>query len=505
VKATRAVVLGADLECLAAAATLARAGLEVSVVDAADEVGAAARRVAVAPGHSVPGLWNELGLVRRSLLASLDLEGVGAAWSEDPPSLHVLGEGGQALEIGREACGSAPDREAYLRWRQLLDKLASLVRGLVDEPPPDVEAPSPSELLGLAMKGLRLRGLGQEDMMELLRVATLPAWDWLEERFQDPALRAGLCAPVLSGGVVGPRGAGTTALLILRETLGGVEPAGGLAALADALRARCESSGVRFRLGDRAQRLIVDSSSRARVSALELVSGEQVETGLVLSTLDPDRTLGELLDPGLLPRHVAHEARHWRQRGSSAVHLLALQGEAPLPGNARRLITAGSPLELERAADALKYGELPEQPWLDVRRWSGEPHAPAGAASWCVHVHGVPRQLDGDWTAEARSTLRERVLTRIEECVLPEVRQQLVGDELLTPADLEARFGLPGGHLYGGELALDQLWAQRPCLALGRYRTPVAGLYLGGASSHPGGPFACGAGVLAARAALADR
>ena len=147
--------------------------------------------------------------------------------------------------------------------------------------------------------------------------------------------------------------------------------------------------------------------------------------------------------------------------------------------------------------------DLPEQPWLDIRVWSqSEPTcAPSGATTLSVHVHGVPRDLASSWDQSARETLRTRVLQALER-VCPGARDAIVAEQLLTPLDLEARYGVRGGHLYRGEQALDQLWVQRPSLALCRYATPIAGLFLCGAASHPGGPFAGGAGILGARTAL---
>ena len=127
--------------------------------------------------------------------------------------------------------------------------------------------------------------------------------------------------------------------------------------------------------------------------------------------------------------------------------------------------------------------------------------APAGAATLSVLVHGVPRELAGGWTDGAADELRESILATLEEAA-PGLREALLGHQLLTPAALETDLGLDGGHLLGGELSLDQLWLQRPSLALSRHGTPLPGLYLGGAATHPGGPHACGAGALAAQAVL---
>jgi len=502
----RAVVLGAGLEGLAAAATLATNGRQVTLVDGAQRAGGVAAAVELAAGYRVPGLLHETALVRRRLLAPLQLEdgalaGGGLAWREEEAELAVPRADGELLRIGRDSLAGGPDSGAHGEWRAFIDRLGPLVTELLDAPPPEPTEPGVRDLWQLGLQALRLRGLGQRDMMELLRVATLPAWDWLEERFVDPALRAGLVAPILGGTVVGPRAAGTTALLLLREATRGGEPVGGLAALAEALEARCDALGVEQRLGVKAASLLVEGTTAPRISGVELADGTRLEAPLVLSTLDPAMTGLDLLPGGLLPRSLEDELASWRTRGSSAVWVLALGSDIGLPGGASRAISASAPEELERAADALKYGELPESTWLDVRDWSREAGcAPAGGRSWSVHLHGVPRELRAGWDEGARAELRGRALAALER-LAPGASEAIVAERLLTPADLEAELGLRGGHLHGGELALDQLWLQRPALGLSRYRTPVEGLWLGGAGNHPGGPFHGGAGVLAARAA----
>ncbi len=497
-RSERAVVLGADIEGLAAAATLAAAGKEVHLFDGLTNPGGAGGTLEFHPGHHVPGLFNETALVRRKLIAGLGLEQLGLKWKGRESPLHVLRDNGEVLTILRHSLAGGQDTGSYARWRAWVDRMAPLVCEVLDDAPPEAADPGVMDLFSLARKGFKLRTLGEKDMMELLRIVTMPAWDWMEENFEDPALRAGLVSLTLPGTVVGPRAAGTTAMLLMQEAGRGVEPEGGLAAVVSALVARCDQLGVQMQLGVQPERIHADSSAQPGVQSVELSGGRRVDAGLVVSTLDPKRTLLELVQPGLIPLHVEAEVEGWRMRGSSAVYLLAFSSAIELPGGAERLITASTPEELERAADALKYRQLPASPWLDIRNWSRESEGP-GTLS--IHVHGVPHELDGGWTDAARGDLRDRLLAALETAV-PGARESLVGERLLTPVDLEAEFGLRGGQLHGGEEVLDQLWVQRPALSLCRYETPLEGLFLGGAGCHPGGAFVGGAGVLAARRAL---
>ncbi|NOT29940.1 MAG: NAD(P)/FAD-dependent oxidoreductase, partial [Planctomycetes bacterium] len=131
--------------------------------------------------------------------------------------------------------------------------------------------------------------------------------------------------------------------------------------------------------------------------------------------------------------------------------------------------------------------------------------APQGKAVAIVLCHTVSHDLagEGGWNDDTRARLERSLLAAFEE-MAPGVGASVLAKQLLTPPDIEQRYCTPGGHLFDGELALDQLWLQRPSLTLGRYATPIGGLFLGGSGSHPGGPFRGGAGILAARALLAS-
>ncbi|MEQ1895576.1 MAG: hypothetical protein ABL998_23800, partial [Planctomycetota bacterium] len=197
-------------------------------------------------------------------------------------------------------------------------------------------------------------------------------------------------------------------------------------------------------------------------------------------------------------------------RGATAVLRLALGAPPRFAGRESEAIehavSAANLLTLERNADALKYRKLPGEPWIEVRVPSVADRtlAPEGKAVALVLCHTVSHDLSGDggWNELTRARLARDLLAAFER-IAPGVGASVLGQSLLTPSDLELRNASEGGHIFDGELALDQLWLQRPGLTLARYATPVAGLFLGGSASHPGGPFRGGAGVLAARALLA--
>jgi phytoene dehydrogenase-like protein len=341
-------------------------------------------------------------------------------------------------------------------------------------------------------------------MLELLRVAPMCAADWLQEEFSHALPAAALAAPALAGSYLGPRAPGSAASLLLHECVRGPGVRGGPAALARALCGAFAAAGGELRLDAEVLRISIE---RGAVRGVELADGSRLDSRVVVATCDPKRALLELVAPGALPLRVEEQIRALRMRGTTAKVHLALDGRLAFrdrPGERHaRAVVADDLDEVERAFDAAKYRALPERPHLDVCVPSvSEPSlAPEGKDVVSILAHGAPRDLEGGWNDAARARLGDAVVDALER-VAPGTKERILAREVLSPADIEARFGLTGGHIHHGEHALDQLLFMRPALALARYRTPIAGLYLGGSGSHPGGGVTCRPGALTARAVL---
>jgi phytoene dehydrogenase-like protein len=508
------VVLGAGLEGLVAAAFLARERRSVVLVERRDVPGGSAAREEFHPGFHASGLLPDCALARRRLLAPLGLEDRGLRWRTEAPALLVPDKSGCPLLFRRDPAGMdgelpADERARFAALAQECARVAPVLSALLDEPPPEVAAPGPRELLLLAQKALRLRRLGRTGMLALARILPSAARDWLEDALRMEAARVALAAPALAGTVLGPRAPGTSLLVFLRQALSGPEPLGGPGALVSALVAACRALGVELRTACEARKLRLGPEGVQGVEVATAGGAEVLACRAVLSTLSPARTLLGLVPPGTLAPSSERAAHSFRARGSTAVLRLALSAPPAFAGREpepiEHALSAPSLLALERASDALKYRRLPLEPWIEVRVQSrADPSlAPPGAAVAIVQCHTVPHDLSGEggWTPEARTRLERGLLAAFER-LAPGVGGRVVAMELLTPPDIEARYGTTGGHVYDGEIALDQLWLQRPSLALARYATPIPGLYLGGSGSHPGGPFRGGAGALAARALI---
>jgi phytoene dehydrogenase-like protein len=283
---------------------------------------------------------------------------------------------------------------------------------------------------------------------------------------------------------------------------------GGLGALTAALAAAARGQGAVIRTGAAVERLL---QRDGRVVGVVLAGGEEIEARAVASAVDPRQTLLRLLDPVALDPEDVQRIRNFRTAGMASKVNLALSGPprfvaAPDDASLRGRVHIGPGIDaLERAFDDAKYGAISRRPYLDITIPSlGDPSlAPAGAHVMSVYVQYTPYRLKtGSWPERAPE-VAEAVLATLEEYA-PGLRRLVVGQQVLTPWHLETTYGMTGGHPSHGEPALDQLFLARPFLGFGRYRTPVPGLYLCSAGTHPGGGVTGGPGDNAAREILRD-
>jgi phytoene dehydrogenase-like protein len=329
--------------------------------------------------------------------------------------------------------------------------------------------------------------------MDLLRVGPLCLQDWLDEWFSDPVIQGGVSLPALLGTWMGPRSPTGAAALLFSTALAGDEVVGGPAGLVDALKAAAIAAGVNLKTKAQVQRIRVEDG---KVAGVSLTDGSYLAATNVLSSIGARKTLLELVDPTRLPFAIERAATPIRLRGIVAKVDLALEDWSW----GSRVRIAPSMRYLEKAFDAAKHRRMPEAPGLDIRIPSLEDPglAPNGQYVASVLVYGAAHDLDGGWTDAARARLGEVVCETMER-FLPGSSQKIIAQRTRSPADLEQDYGLEGGHIFHGELGLDQILSFRPHPSLAGYTTPVLGLVLGGAGMHPAGGLTCAQGVLAAQ------
>lgn len=515
-----AIVIGGGVNGLVCAARLARAGRRTLLLEARDEVGGGAATREIAPGFRAPVFAHRTGPLRRDVTAALQLEAHGLRYCAGPAAMAALRPGGGALAIYRDPARTAAslrdhapeDVEAWPLFVRRRAALGAVLAVLFDGPPPPVDAPRARDLWQLLRTLRRFRALPREDAYRLLRWAPMAAADLVSECFESELLRAAVAGDGIAGTMFGPWSAGSGLVLLLRaanEALAAPATdfvAGGPGALAAALAAAFRRAGGEIRTGAPVARLLVDEEARAH--GVVLADGQILRAATVVSALDPKRTLLDLCEPDYLPAELLWRLRHYRAHGALAKVNLALSDLPSFPGVDRDALTGlvrvGPDLDaLERAFDHAKYGRPSPVPWIEftIPTLIDPSLAPAGAHVLSAYVQFAPYALrEGGWDA-ARAGLERAVLGLLDDHA-PGLRARVVAAETVTPVDLECQLGLTGGHVFHGELALDQLFTMRPLLGLGRYRTPVEGLFLCGSGTHPGTGMTAGSGWLAAQEIL---
>ncbi|HEX2032208.1 MAG TPA: NAD(P)/FAD-dependent oxidoreductase [Actinomycetota bacterium] len=516
-------VVGAGHNGLVCAAYLARAGLRVVVLERRDRAGGPLETAEIAPGFRAPAGVHTVGRLRRSVVRDLALERHALRLLQPAVRSFAPHPDGRAVTLwddpARTAAElepwSARDAAAYQAFDRRVRALASLMGHLHATVPPNLSSPSLDDALaGLRVAAAVRRAWGPREVREALRILPMPVADFVDEAFATDALRAAIAARGVHYTAMGPRAAGTTAVL-LSDSVGqrgaGERPvtvAGGPGALADALVAAARSSGAEVRCGAEA---VAVTTSRRRVTGVALAGGEEVLARAVVSGADPKRTLLDLVDPALLGPTLSWRASNIRSPGTLAKVNLALDALPTFPAASDeerlrgRIVVAPGIDDLERAFDASKYGGISEEPYLEatIPTLSDPSLAPEGGHVMSVLLQWAPYRLrDGDWKAR-REELGDLAIKRLEQ-VAPGMSGMVLAREVLTPADVERRYGLTEGHPLHAEPGLDQFFAWRPLLGYARYRMPVAGLYLCGSGAHPGGGITGAPGANAARVVLGD-
>jgi phytoene dehydrogenase-like protein len=520
-----AVVVGGGHNGLTCGAYLARAGLHTLILERRERVGGAAATEELVPGVRVPALAHTVGRLRQSVIRDLGLAGHGLeliqpevrAFAPQPegPALTLWGDVGRTAEELR--AWSAADGEGWPGFDRKVRVLASFMSHLHASTPPGLDRVSSTDIRDLIRLGRMFRRLRPRVRREFLRVLPMAAADLVGEAFETDAVRAVVAARGVQYTSMGPRSAGTAAVL-LSDSVGSVPgpsgqsvtARGGPGAVADAVASAARSFGAEVRTGT----AVAGITTRGeRVAGVVLESGEEIHAGVVVSGLDPKRTLLDLLDPAVAGPTLRWRAGNIRTAGSVAKVNLVLDAPPEFPaanGDQTRLegriVFATGIDDLERAFDASKYGRMSETPYLEavIPTLADPSLVPAGTHVMSVIAQWAPYTLrEGDWEAE-RDGLGDLVLKTLET-VSPGLSDRVLTRQVLTPVDLERDYGLTGGHPLHGEPGLDQFYGWRPLLGLAGYRVPtVRGLYLCGSGSHPGGGITAAPGANAAREILRD-
>jgi phytoene dehydrogenase-like protein len=389
--------------------------------------------------------------------------------------------------------------------------MGAALRPALSMTPPDVDNLGAADYMNLGRLGMTFRGLEREDAYRLLRWGPMAVADFAAEWFEGDLLRAVVAARGVFGSFAGPWSAGTTVPLLLDAAFG-LEPTsvrGGPGALTEALAKAATAAGARIRTNANVERIRVKNGKAASVV---LESGEEIIANAIVSNADPRRTFLQLVDATDLEPSFLSKVRAYRAVGAVAKVNLALSGlpsfkgvKDPAADLAGRIHIGPDIDYIERAFDAAKYGDFSAQPYMEVviPTIADPSLAPNGSHVMSVHVQYAPYRLkNGDWNSR-RDELGDKVVEALA-AYAPDIRGLILGRQVLTPLDLEQTYALSRGHIFHGEHALDQLFLFRPFLGWARYRTPIRGLYLCGAGTHPGGGVTGAPGANASREIIKD-
>jgi phytoene dehydrogenase-like protein len=525
-----AVVVGGGHNGLVAGAYLAKAGLRTLVLEKRATLGGTVETRPLADGKRAPGLFHTVGRLRPSVARELGLRGHGLtlvapevrAFAPQPDGRAVTLWADAARTAGELRAWSVADGAAWVEFDRHVRALAAFVASLNDATPPATSGGSLADAITGLLLGRAFKKLSKDDARQLLRILPMAIADFVAESFESEPVRAAIAMRAVGFTALGAWSMGTTAAL-LADSAGNdggaagqtVYAKGGPGALAGALAAAARGFGAQIRTD---ANVVGVTTQDGRVTGVALASGDVIAAPIVASGLDPKRTLLGLLPPLELGPNLRWRAGNIRQPGRVARVNLGLSALPAFPAAGERedaarhlrgriLVGATGIDDLERAFDASKYGRVSDDLLLEatIPTLVDPSLAPDGGHVMSVIAQYVPYRLaDGTWDAAARESLGDRVVARLES-VAPGIAGLVTAREVLTPVDLEAEYGLTGGHPYHQEPGLDAWFAWRPLAGHARYRMPVAGLYLVGPGAHPGGGVTGAPAQNAVKEILADR
>ncbi|OGS63379.1 MAG: hypothetical protein A3K59_05985 [Euryarchaeota archaeon RBG_19FT_COMBO_69_17] len=508
-----AIIIGGGHNGLIAAAYLARAGLRALVLERRPILGGASITEEIHPGFRVSTLAYACGLLRSEIKEELELERFGlderpydpSQFLPFPDGRHLLFRHDAAWNAEQVAKFSRADAQALPRYERFWREFAELVEPTLLAPPVSL-----ADLVSL------VRTPEAEDFLRQLMLRSVA--DLLDDFFESDEVKASFATSAVAGTLAGPRTPGT-AFVLGHHTLGTIRGQkgvwgwvrGGMGAIPDAIARAARAHGAEIRTSAPVSRILVRDG---RVAGVEILDGARIESRVVVSGVDPRRTFLGLVGADHLPEDFVRAVARIRMESSSFKLNLALR-ELPditaVPGthlqdHHRAILDIAPSMDyLERAFDDAKYGRPSREPFLEfVIQSANDPTvAPPGMHTLTVSAKFAPFDLaKGTWDDEGEA-FADRILETLE-AYAPNLRRAVVAKHIYTPLDMEREHGMTRGDVFHGAILPYQMFSFRPVPGWSQYRTPVEGLYLGGAGAHPGGGVLGAPGRNAATAVLED-
>jgi phytoene dehydrogenase-like protein len=519
-----AIIIGAGHNGLTNAAYLAKAGLDVLVLEKNGYIGGATVSRELYPNWKYSNCSYVCSLLRPEIIRDLELPrhglqvvpyGGGVTFKENGDYLGAHADHERMLrELARH---SKRDASAYERYEADVMKQTRLIRPFLMRTPPDPTSLKPRDLKELSVLAKSFGSMGEEALADTMRFWTMSIGDFLDEYFETDVIKAHLAGSGIIGTALGVYSPGT-AYVLLHHYMGDVDGSvgawgfarGGMGAVSAALSASFQSFGGTIQCDAEVAQIIVKNG---KAKGVALANGDELYADIVVSNLDPKRTFLKIMDEGDLPADVVKKAKNFKIRGSSGKLNIALDGLPTFTG-----LPKDSPLclgekhfsdslpKMERAYDEWKDGTWSKDPYVDmlIPTQIDPTMAPPGKHMMSVFVQYAPPKIHGgDWTAEDKAGFEKTVIDQISN-YSPDFKDLILHCETRTPQDIENEVGLTEGNIFMGELTFDQLLFNRPFPGYAQYRGPVKGMYMCSSGTHPGGGVMAAPGANAAREILID-
>ena len=521
-----AIIVGGGHNGLICAAYLAKAGKKVLVLEKRHVLGGAAVSEEVYPGFTFSVASYVVSLFRPHIVRELELAKHGYEIIPMDCSLLPLPDGDSLARWAdpersrREVARfSKKDAEVYPEFSRVMTLMAKLAKEIIDHPAPDITSTKISELKSMLRLGKTFKNLGPELFNLNVKLLTMSAVEFLDLWFESDVLKAPLSVSGILGTFQGVRSPGT-AYVLLHHYMGELDGAfrswgfskGGTGGVSMACANAARSFGAEIRVEASVAAVKIRNGV---ASGVILENGDEIDSKLVVSNLDPNRTYLKLIGENNLDPEITKQIKRFKLRGSSGKVNLALDRVPEFkcrPGDGDHIrgdiAIAPSIDYLEKAYDEAKYGAFSRRPFINavIPSLTDPTLAPPGKHVMSCFVQYAPYHIKegADKWPEQREAFGDTVVDTLEEYI-PGFKDIILHRQVLTPWDLEQEMGLTEGNIFQGELSLEQLLFQRPIAGYAKYKTPVKNLWMCGSGTHPGGGIMGSGGELAAKSILNPR
>jgi|TARA_B110000902_G_scaffold266589_1_gene354945 phytoene dehydrogenase-like protein len=519
-----AIIIGAGHNGLTNGAYLAKAGLDVLVVEKNGYIGGAAVSREMHDGWLYSSCSYVCSMMRQSIHRDLNLTRHGLVLVPYLGTVSFGDKGDTLFDYASEGANynmlrkhNAHDADAMFRFQADLARYAQLIRKTLLRTPPDPTSFRPRDIKELLWLAKEFWKLGEKELYEYIRFFTMSAAEFLDDYFEDDLIKAAMASPGIIGTALGVSSPGS-AYILLHHVMGDVDgnvgawglARGGMGAISNAIASAFKENGGEIRCNAGVQKILVKDGKAVGVV---LENGDDLYADIVVSNMDAKRTFTKCMDKEDLPPGIYDKAKNFKIRGSSGKVNIALSGLPKFNGVPdNRYINrggqgfCGSLETMERAYDCWKHGRWSDDPFIEgIIPSAWDPTvAPPGQHWMSNFIQYCPSQLaDGPWTPEKRDAFGQTVIDKIER-YSPGFKDLIVHMEVRTPFEIENEIGLTEGNIFQGELTIDQLLFNRPFPGYAQYRMPIKNMYMCGSSTHPGGGVSAACGANAAREILID-